>query len=398
MMHYKYSNSKFYTVLIFLLAVLTTVKAQDQQNKLPDTLYFAGQRVPLEYLDVKERLYQIFYPLIYEKRGKVNHWLGKAGMFIPRIKQQLAIEGVHQDFAYITVAESELNHRIVSPAKAAGLWQFIEPTAKRFNLRLDKQCDERNLLDKSSSAAARYIYHLQNSVFNTDPFLAMAAYNNGEGNVLKMLKAQNVNSFWDAISNTETSDYVCRVIVYKELLSNPGRYGFSAVSYNDYLSNTEYFALEKLEKKIAYSTIADYLNISYREFYMINPHIFHLGYNKGGFFDKKTSINLVIPNGKTQSLIDSLAASGYLLKSIQNIAEMPVEKEANSLALVAKKNDTKAYLWHTVKEKTLGEIAFKYKKDWQRIAADNNLKIIELNGGVKVAEIRKGQKIKIYKD
>jgi hypothetical protein len=373
--------------------------ANCQEYKLPDTLYFADQRVPTEYLDVKERLYQIFYSMVYDKKGKVSHWLGKSGMFIPRIQQQLANAGVHTDFAYIAVAESELNHRISSPVAASGLWQFMKPTGQRFNLRMDKQCDERNLLDKSTEAAGKYLYHLQNNVFNADPFLTMAAYNNGEGNVLKMLKAQKVNSFWEAISNTETSDYVCRVIVYKELMSNPKRYGFDVVTYNDYLSDTEYFTLVNLKKNLDYSIIASYLNISYRQFYMLNPHISHIGYNKGGFFDKKTSLGIIIPSGKSIGLNDSLVSNGYL----KSITGDSVNTTSDSISVTdqtdtEKEEEKTSFIWHTVKENSLGEIAFKYKRDWHKIAAENNLKIIELNSGVKVAEIRKGQKIKIYKD
>ncbi len=387
-------NLKFYVILIITAITVMPTSLFAQNYSLPDTIFFAGQRVPTEYLDVKERLYQIFYSMIYDKSGKVHHWLAKSEMFIPKMKNQLALEGVHSDFAYIAVAESELNYRVMSPAKAAGLWQFIEPTAKRFNLRVDKQCDERNLLEKSSAAAGKYLFHLQNNVFSSDPFLALAAYNNGEGNVLKMLKAQNVNSFWEAISNSETSDYVCRVIVYKELLSNPSRYGFSVVSYNDYLKDTEFFDLANLQKSLSYSTIASYLNISYREFYMINPHISHLGYNKGGSFDKKSSLKLIVPAGKGNSLLDSLVANRYI--------RMEAETSTDSIAPVVDnmtaENDSNNFEWHTVKEKSLGEIAFKYKKDWQKIASDNNLKIVELSSGLKVAEIRKGQKIKIYKD
>jgi len=387
-------NLKFYVILIITAITVMPTSSFAENYSLPDTIFFAGQRVPTEYLDVKERLYQIFYSMIYDKSGKVHHWLAKSEMFIPKMKNQLALEGVHSDFAYIAVAESELNYRVMSPAKAAGLWQFIEPTAKRFNLRVDKQCDERNLLEKSSSAAGKYLFHLQNNVFSSDPFLALAAYNNGEGNVLKMLKAQNVNSFWEAISNSETSDYVCRVIVYKELLSNPSRYGFSVVSYNDYLKDTEFFDLANLQKNLSYSTIASYLNISYREFYMINPHISHLGYNKGGLFDKKSNLKLVVPVGKGNSLLDSLVANSYI--------RMEAVSSTDLIAPVVDKmtaeNNSNNFEWHTVKEKSLGEIAFKYKKDWQKIASDNNLKIIELSSGLKVAEIRKGQKIKIYKD
>jgi len=393
-MLFRILSFKFYISLIIVAITLTPSCAFAQSYSLPDTIYFAGQRVPTEYLDVKERLYQIFYSMIYDKSGKLHHWLAKSNMFMPKIKKQLALEGVHDDYAYIAVAESELNYRVMSPAKAAGLWQFIETTAKRFNLRIDKQCDERNLLDKSSSAAGRYLFHLQNNVFNNDPFLALAAYNNGEGNVLKMLKAQNVSSFWEAISNSETSDYVCRVIVYKELLTNPARYGISAVTYNDYLTDTEYFDLANLQKNLNYSTVATYLNVSYREFYMINPHISHLGYNKGGLFDKNSSLKLIVPNGKSSILLDSLVANSYLKSTAPNSTDS-LKVQPDKFVAEA---DSDRFEWHTVKEKSLGEIAFKYKKEWQKIAADNNLKIIELSSGLKVAEIRKGQKIKIYKD
>ena len=115
---------------------------------LPDTLYFAGERVPLEYIDVKEEL---------DKELLVNtYWqshtillIKRAHKYFPVIEPILEEQGIHDDFKYMAVAESNLMN-IISPANAVGMWQFLEETAKEYGLEVNEEVDERYHLEKSS--------------------------------------------------------------------------------------------------------------------------------------------------------------------------------------------------------------------------------------------------------
>ena len=378
-------------IILFLFLISNFVSAE---YTLPDSIFFAGKRVPIESVDVYDRLEQIFNVLVYDRRGKVKNLLSKYPYYIPKVQKILNDNDLHEDFAFVMVVESGLTERINSSAKASGPWQFIKTTAVRNGLRVDKTCDERNLLDKSTIAAAKYFKSLLDSrLCDGDVFLALAAYNNGEGNLKKMLQAQGCNSFWEAVSNSETSDYVPRVVVYKEILSNPEKYGFDKPKeiVDDELY--ELFSLRLENKRLSFKTLSSFLDISYREFYQSNPHLRHKSYKQGGFLEKFSNLDIRIPVGKADVLFAKLETDGYQSVYVKNEI---VKREGRSGVIGKSCENGDGYLIHTVNESTLGEIAFNYKMDWHKIAKDNNLIIKKRSSGVSSAVIFKGQKLKIY--
>ena len=211
----------------FAEEVLDQVEEEDRlQNvripPIPDSLTFAGERVPLEYPDVRESLMLELSLLTYGHGGMIRT-MNLVSRYEDMVKKILREEGVPEDLFYLAVAESGLRP-VTSPAKAAGYWQFIKPTAKRYGLKIEKDVDERYDWDKATRAAATYLKECYDE-FGTWA-LAAASYNIGEKNIRERIEYQSLNNYYDMQFPEETGRYVFRIMAYKIILENPEVYGF----------------------------------------------------------------------------------------------------------------------------------------------------------------------------
>jgi len=133
-----------------------------------------------------------------------------AEALVPKLKQVFASKRVPTELVWLAEVESSFDQRARSPVGAAGLFQLMPATAKRFGLRR-WPFDQRYQVEPSAQAAAQYLRVLHGQ-FRDWP-LALAAYNAGEGNVSKLLAMHKARSF-DAIAPhlpAETQMYVPRV-------------------------------------------------------------------------------------------------------------------------------------------------------------------------------------------
>ncbi|CAN5245356.1 lytic transglycosylase domain-containing protein [soil metagenome] len=190
--------------------------------KLPKYVDFAGEVVPLDIFDVRERLDREMTVNAYWHSNSLSMFKLKNRMF-PVIEKVLKEEGVPDDFKYLALAESGLRN-VISPSKATGIWQFMEPTAKNFGLEVNEEIDERYHLEKSTRAACKYLKQTK-AEFGSWA-LAAAAYNMGNNGLRKMVDSQKMGSYYDLYLNEETSRYVFRIIALKEIFNSPQHYGF----------------------------------------------------------------------------------------------------------------------------------------------------------------------------
>jgi hypothetical protein len=190
--------------------------------ELPLSLEFCGEKVPLSDHNVKERLdRELLVNMFWHSSTMLM--FKRAHRFFPEIEKILAQEGVPDDFKYLAMAESGLVPT-QSSAGAQGVWQFIEATAKRYNLEIRSDVDERYHLEKSTRAACKYLKDAKAKFGSWT--LAAAAYNRGEGGLDRALESQLVSSYYDLYLNSETSRYVFRIISLKEIHTNQEKYGF----------------------------------------------------------------------------------------------------------------------------------------------------------------------------
>ncbi|NSW87832.1 MAG: transglycosylase SLT domain-containing protein [Syntrophobacteraceae bacterium] len=190
----------------------------------PDQMELCGEPVPLHVRDVRERMDREF-TIVVHGRAQVYLWLKRIERYFPWLEEQLALHKLPDDLKYVAVAESDLILNAVSPARAAGPWQFIPDTGSRYGLNRSDTLDERYDFELATASALRYLQDLY-ALFN-DWTLAIAAYNCGENRVLNELRKQKVASYYDLKLPTETERYVFRILAVKEVLANPQRYGYS---------------------------------------------------------------------------------------------------------------------------------------------------------------------------
>ncbi|MGY6523488.1 MAG: lytic transglycosylase domain-containing protein [Mongoliitalea sp.] len=189
---------------------------------LPEKVSFAGEELPLKDPEVRERFEREIYVNAYWESNAIL-LMKRANKFLPTIEKILKEQGVPEDFKYLAMAESGLLN-VVSPAGARGFWQFMDATAKEYNLEVSKDVDERYHLEKATVAACRYLKKAYASFGNWTS--VAASYNMGISGLSKRKNEQRHNNYYDLWLNEETSRYIFRIVAFKELFENPERYGF----------------------------------------------------------------------------------------------------------------------------------------------------------------------------
>lgn len=190
---------------------------------LPDSLFFAGEKVPMQTYYVREGLDRELLTNMYWQSNMIL-LIKRAGRCFPIIEPILKKHGVPDDFKYLCVIESGLISNIASPAKAQGYWQFIETTGKRYGLLINDEIDQRNDLVASTEAACRYLKSMHATFGSWTA--AAAAYNCGENGLQRRMRNESVNSYYDVRLNRETSRYVYRILAIKLIMQNPQAYGY----------------------------------------------------------------------------------------------------------------------------------------------------------------------------
>lgn len=190
---------------------------------LPDTLYFAGERVPMDIYYVREALDREILSNTYWHTNTILN-MKRAHRFFPVIEPILKRYGVPEDFKYLCVIESSLTNA-TSPAKAQGYWQFVKATGKKYGLEISDEVDMRNSLEASTEAACKFLKALYRQFGSWT--LAAAAYNCGENGLQRQINLQDVSNYYDLRLNSETARYVYRIVAMKLIMQNPQSYGFN---------------------------------------------------------------------------------------------------------------------------------------------------------------------------
>ncbi|MCC8145589.1 MAG: lytic transglycosylase domain-containing protein [Bacteroidales bacterium] len=198
---------------------------------VPDHVEFCGNRISLERLDMRERYDREINSFTYFHSTTLLY-LKRANRFFPIIEPILKKNGIPDDFKYLCVIESGLDTRALSPAKAAGIWQFMEATGKSYGLEIRDGIDERYHVAKATEAACRYFREAYERY--GDWVNVAASYNAGMGRISSQLERQYVDSAFDLLLVSETSRYVFRIMAAKQIFMNPQRYGFVLKKENLY--------------------------------------------------------------------------------------------------------------------------------------------------------------------
>jgi membrane-bound lytic murein transglycosylase D len=266
----------FLILTIFFINAISTTQIKTQKNtsdtykikalKLSPDLNLAGEIVPLDKLDIRERMdRELLVNTYWQSNGLLL--LKRANKYFPILEPLLKKHGIPDDFKYLAVAESALIDE-TSSAGAAGMWHFMRATGKEYGLEINKNVDERYNIEKSTKVAAEYLKKAKERLGSWT--LAAAAYNAGNYGVAKRLETQQVTSYYDALLPNETERYVFRIIAIKEVLSNPKAYGFIFDENDLYtLPKTKTVQVDTVITNIA--SFAKNFGTNYKELKLHNP-------------------------------------------------------------------------------------------------------------------------------
>lgn len=265
--------------------------------------------------------------------GPRREWLSMAiwrsGLYINRVREILREEGVPEDLVYLPIIESAYSPFAISPAGAVGPWQFIESTAKRYGLIINRWIDERRDIEKSTRAACRYLKDLKQAFGSWQ--LALAAYNCGEGRVGEALKRISLEEFKysDLPLPYETRNYVPAFFAVLAIVKYPDIFGFQPL-YSDELKLAEI----ELERTVDVERLSSLLGLEYQELKLLNPELL------GKYTPMEGKYKLKVPQTRYAEISEKLEklAPEQIYLTEQQISE--IKTELKKIVYKVKKGDT----------------------------------------------------------
>ncbi len=240
----KFFNSKIFffafgaATIITIVFIIGVIRIQDSNKnifddasnqllkitspEIPQALSFAGEKVPLNDFEVRERVDR---ELIVNTYWFSSTILGmkRANRWFPVIEPILKKYNVPDDFKYLALIESNLSNSS-SYAGAVGFWQLTVEAAKKYGLEVNDQIDERYNVEKSTEAACKYILDAYDEFKSWT--LAAATYNMGFNGMRKQIDREKTNDYYNLILSDETMRYVARILAMKIIYKSPQKYGY----------------------------------------------------------------------------------------------------------------------------------------------------------------------------
>lgn len=255
---------------------------------LPKELSFAGEKVPLQYAEVREALEREMTVTMF-MHSRTLRTLRLTSRYFPVIEPIMKKYGIPEDFKYLCMAESGMDPNTVSGAGASGLWQLMPSAAKDYGVETGSNVDLRFNVEIATEAACKYLRAAYKRYGNWT--MAAASYNAGLAGVSRRMGLQGVDSYYDLFLPDETMRYVYRILSFKLLMENPQKYGFH-LRKKDYLPAFEnYKKITINEQNIDWSAFAAKHGTNYKVLRILNPWIRSYEYaNKGG-----TTYTVMVP-------------------------------------------------------------------------------------------------------
>ena len=241
---------------------------QDLLRQETEALGGSREGVPLE---LNRQVLLNINRFLNEDRGFITRSLGRGSKYIPMMQDIFRRKGLPEDLVYLALIESGFNNQAVSHASAAGPWQFIASTGRRYGLVINDWVDERRDPVRSTYAAADYLITLHDT-FGSWP-MAIAGYNSGEGKIIRGIRSYGVSNFWDMSSvgghlADETKLYVPSFLAATFIAKDPAAYGLNIVA-----QPPDKWEEVSLSKSVTLAEAAKYADTTVERLQELNPHL-----------------------------------------------------------------------------------------------------------------------------
>jgi membrane-bound lytic murein transglycosylase D len=255
----------------------------EPDGEAPPPIPAVPKLAPDEYTDVLDRIRAGFalqdvqnFAIDREVEGYrarpdfLDRTFRRGARYLHYIVGEIEKRGMPMELALLPVVESAFNPVAYSRSRASGLWQFIPSSGKHYGLEQNWWIDERRDVIESTNAALNYLEYLHR-YFNGDWYLAIAAYNGGEGTVSAAVernaRAGRATDFFSLDLRPETRDYVPKLLAVRRIVGNPEAYGLQFTP----IANAPYFAVVDPGRQVHLGEAADLAGISRDDMFALNP-------------------------------------------------------------------------------------------------------------------------------
>ncbi|AWM13615.1 transglycosylase SLT domain-containing protein [Flavobacterium sp. NRK F10] len=329
----------------------------------------------VEYTPALENVIKAF---LKNRKSSFERLMAISEYYFPMFEEHLDKYNVPLEIKYLAIVESALNPKARSRVGATGLWQFMYPTGKQYNLEVNSYVDERYDPLKATEAACQYLSNLYD-IFG-DWSLVLASYNAGPGNVSKAIRRSGGSqNYWNIRRNLprETANYVPAFLAtmyiyeyHKEHAIKPNK---APVTYFE----TDTIAVKR---EMTFQQVSDILDIPVEQIEFLNPiykiQVIPFSTEKAHFLRlPKNKIGLFVSNEEK------------IYAYVEHLDEQK-EKVSTSNSALADANLNRSLIYHKIRSgESIGLIAQKYNTSVSNIKRWNNLR-----GNM----IHAGKTLKIY--
>ncbi|MDA9718890.1 LysM peptidoglycan-binding domain-containing protein [Betaproteobacteria bacterium] len=313
----------------------------------------------------------------------LNRMFDRSKRYLHFIYTEIQARNLPSELALLPFVESAYNPHATSRAKAAGLWQFIPATGRRYDLEQTWWSDERRTVIASTRAALDYLEYLH-ELKNGDWFHALASYNWGERSVRRAIernrKARKKTNYSSLRMPRETRNYVPKLLAMREIINNPSRYGVQL----PIIPNTPYFKSFLINNSLDVNLISRLAEIETTEFLALNANVLRPVVNK------KYTKDILLPYEKYEIFKSNLMRYQKTQQNLVGWAPLKLEKSI-TLKDIAKKYDNNAVT--LAKANGIRSVKAKLLKGSSIIVAMN-----DKNASLKIEKFKKARLKFLYPD
>lgn len=346
----------------------------------------------VEYTPALENVIKAF---LKNRKTSFERLMAISEYYFPMFEEHLAKYNVPLEIKYLAIVESALNPKAKSRVGATGLWQFMYPTGKQYNLEVNSYVDERYDPLKATEAACQYLSNLY-GIFG-DWSLVLASYNAGPGNVSKAIRRSGGSqNYWNIRRNLpkETANYVPAFLATMYIYEYQKEHGIKAKKAPVTYFETDTIAVKR---EMSFQQISDILDVPVEQIEFLNP-IYKI---KVIPFSKEKAHFLRLPKSKMGVFVSN-EEKIYAYMDYLNSQKEKISVPVSNSVVVDNNSSSGKLMYHKIRSgESIGLIADKYGttitniKKWNHlhsnvIQAGKTLKIYSNGAELSSVPVNKG--------